>query len=1076
MQPCDAAPARAGGRYHWILAGLLAGTLAHADGLPVDQALWDGPACLTAANRGVDAIAEYRDSEGRIVHRAGSWLGRDGRYLLSRPDPGVSVRLVTTSGSPVQPGTVDIRPCPGAMPEPAVQALSAAIDARLRVYFGETIEAAFIEEQFELALIHLDQPDLLPWLATAHYELASFHRASDRLDQAATHYATGALQFDELGDEAAVAAALNAQGLTAWRQGDLELAVDHFHQSLARREAVHDFYGMASVANNLGLVHTRRREVAEALSWYELALSLFQGEIDLRSEHLSPVDTPASLALDLPAALNTLNNLALLLRNEGEFFQAERYWRTYLALEAHIPSPAEAARARLNLGRLVMHQARLDEALILLISALRQFEAAGWSRWTSETQAELSQLYLALGDTDSAYRYARLAASVELEDAAAAAEVSLQMARVHLFLDQTAEAEKGFGRAADRAVEAGSVVLSLLADGERTVIRTDMELQAKLLAQRDIRGQLLALGARGEAARIKTLTGQLLMDSGDVQGAIAALMVAADESRDAGDLLGEYRSLMLLGQVLAGSDPSAGNAVDLRGMALAEQLRKTPLPPLRRAELNAGLRQVYERRILGLVASKNLDEAWELAQRARHSEWVDDAEIRTQDTRRSRLLRQRSDWLTRLHRERLTMPRDANPSNRSSANLLRMQRELDLVETELARASTQTAEGLPQTITLRTVQESLATDELLLSYLALSDRTLLWIITADSLRVEELPASVTYQAELHDLSDRLRHPRTAVGLSEQLARQLGDILLMPAAAELSVSRVLLIQPDGDLHALPFGFLALTDDRTHQALLHSHIVRLVPGPIRPVTDQAAPNAPEKKALVMADPGWHGPAGTASLLPEQSLLVQWLRDERLTPLPGSRREAEMVSSRLSPQMPVRIRLGPEASRDFIVGGGLNGYGILHLATHGLVDLQFPALSSLLLADEAGAGPSFLLPTDIAGLAINARLVVLSGCETGQGRMFSGSAPFSLARPFMLAGAEQVLATLWKIDDHHTASFMDEFYQRYLEPDTSAAQALALAQREIERQPATRHPYFWAGFVLLSQSVGTTKDAGW
>jgi len=71
------------------------------------------------------------------------------------------------------------------------------------------------------------------------------------------------------------------------------------------------------------------------------------------------------------------------------------------------------------------------------------------------------------------------------------------------------------------------------------------------------------------------------------------------------------------------------------------------------------------------------------------------------------------------------------------------------------------------------------------------------------------------------------------------------------AAELASSRVLLNQPDSDLHAVPFRFLALPNDGVHHAVLHSHVIRLVPGQILLAADQGL-NAPEQKALMIADP--------------------------------------------------------------------------------------------------------------------------------------------------------------------------------------------------------------------------------
>jgi CHAT domain-containing protein len=76
--------------------------------------------------------------------------------------------------------------------------------------------------------------------------------------------------------------------------------------------------------------------------------------------------------------------------------------------------------------------------------------------------------------------------------------------------------------------------------------------------------------------------------------------------------------------------------------------------------------------------------------------------------------------------------------------------------------------------------------------------------------------------------------------------------------------------------------------------------------------------------------------------------------------------------------------------------------------------------------------------------------------------------LTRAFLHAGAANVVATLWPVDDWATASLMERFYEAYgggAEPE----QALAAAQRALLATPATRHPFFWAGFVAVGGADG-------
>ena len=104
---------------------------------------------------------------------------------------------------------------------------------------------------------------------------------------------------------------------------------------------------------------------------------------------------------------------------------------------------------------------------------------------------------------------------------------------------------------------------------------------------------------------------------------------------------------------------------------------------------------------------------------------------------------------------------------------------------------------------------------------------------------------------------------------------------------------------------------------------------------------------------------------------------------------------------------------------------------------------------------------------GLALQARLVVLSACRTALGAGALADVPegddwVGLVRAFLYAGAANVMATLWPVEDRSTARLMERFYTA-LAAGRSEAEALAEAQRAGLSNPATSHPFYWAGFTL-------------
>jgi CHAT domain-containing protein len=75
-------------------------------------------------------------------------------------------------------------------------------------------------------------------------------------------------------------------------------------------------------------------------------------------------------------------------------------------------------------------------------------------------------------------------------------------------------------------------------------------------------------------------------------------------------------------------------------------------------------------------------------------------------------------------------------------------------------------------------------------------------------------------------------------------------------------------------------------------------------------------------------------------------------------------------------------------------------------------------------------------------------------------------ALTRGFMNAGAERVVASLWKVDDRATAELMGEFYNEMFVRKLKPAAALRAAQLTLSRRPARRNPHFWAGFVVQGE----------
>lgn len=92
----------------------------------------------------------------------------------------------------------------------------------------------------------------------------------------------------------------------------------------------------------------------------------------------------------------------------------------------------------------------------------------------------------------------------------------------------------------------------------------------------------------------------------------------------------------------------------------------------------------------------------------------------------------------------------------------------------------------------------------------------------------------------------------------------------------------------------------------------------------------------------------------------------------------------------------------------------------------------------------------------------LVVLSACETGLGDIQGNEGVYGLQRAFKIAGAHNLIMSLWQVPDLQTQEMMTVFYQKWLDEKMTVRDALKAAQEEMQRK--RYEPFYWAGFVLV------------
>jgi CHAT domain-containing protein len=184
-----------------------------------------------------------------------------------------------------------------------------------------------------------------------------------------------------------------------------------------------------------------------------------------------------------------------------------------------------------------------------------------------------------------------------------------------------------------------------------------------------------------------------------------------------------------------------------------------------------------------------------------------------------------------------------------------------------------------------------------------------------------------------------------------------------------------------------------------------------------------------------------------------------------LPYSRQEAEYVSKITNG----KLYLDNEAKEStFKLEAGK--YDIIHLAMHTYLNDQYPMNSAMIFAQGSDSPEDGLLQTyEVYGIPLKARMVVLSSCNTGYGKLSSGEGILSLARGFLYSGSQSVVMSMWEIEDRSGTDIIKMFYNNLLK-GKSKSSALKKARKDYlkEASQLRSHPYFWSTLVIYGDNA--------
>ncbi len=851
------------------------------------------------------------------------------------------------------------------------------------------------------------------------------------------------------GYEAWTAKCLFLLGLVAQDQDDLQAARAYLADALSIQDRL--LPGSMSLAGTLYLLGT----VASALDDRATAYDCYSRALAIQDR-----EAPGSRELAY-----TLNGLGVLELQRGDLRAArERLTRALQIRERLAPDSLEVATVLANLGSVALDEGDAEAAHQYETRALAIHERLGSaSRDVAAILGNLGAVALERGDLDAAQDYCSRALALWQKEA----PDSLDVATCLYNLGRVAEKRDDLPAARDHlsrslALREGLAPDSLLVAATLTYLGWLADRSRDLDAAEDCHTRALAIQERlapdhvDVAASLSNL-GFIALQRERPSDALPLLARAAEiveshrsqiASPEVRALFTESRHAVYLGLLrshLALGDLGSAFATleRLRGRALVEML----------AEGRAGLRGDVPAELL--AKQDALDQA-----RATAYERLTGLDARKDAAQIEELRAQLAAWAVQ-------------------------QREL---EAQIRSAAPRYADlQYPAPLDLKAAQAALDPGTLLLAYYMDNNETYLFAVTPGQGVDSGFGGAEVPNADLHEdgvwlfrvARDFVNLNTMILMLESAIARQAGpsraelatgeereaaaperalfflrdlyDGLVRPAQRLIDRAERLLICPDAWLTRLPFAALVAEEqDGAVRYLadlkpLHTVVSVTAYARLRQAKGHGGLLTTQQPTLVaFGDPEYDtGPAGLA-----------------LSPLPGTRAEVEAIAALYGPE--ARAFLGREATKAAALQECREAR-LVHFACHGILDHRDPLASGIALtATEDDDG--LLRAWEILQRArLDADLVVLSACQTGQGQHTRHEGVIGLTRALQYAGARSVMVSLWSVSDASTAALMTAFY-RELREGASKDVALQRAMGELRKDPRWEHPFYWAPFVLV------------
>ncbi|WP_367392642.1 CHAT domain-containing protein [Lewinella sp. LCG006] len=382
-----------------------------------------------------------------------------------------------------------------------------------------------------------------------------------------------------------------------------------------------------------------------------------------------------------------------------------------------------------------------------------------------------------------------------------------------------------------------------------------------------------------------------------------------------------------------------------------------------------------------------------------------------------------------------------NLTAQEQLQLFRWQDELEQILLQWRRDSVsyQLAHQQP-TPPLREISQQLLNDQGMLHFTELSEAFYVSYTDRETHRLFTVDKTPVLLANIRTYQTALRTQKElrveTVANYQQSARVLYQAFIQPIAERLAARRRLLVVADGALQQMPFGAL------------------IPPGPSYSLDELADAPYLFRHLDIRYAASWKAYHQRSTLVPVSLAGATTVWSDSTLATKKYFNDLHQTIQTLS--------TGPFLFETQAMANNFLNQGpaeITHLTLHALSSASERHKNQVYFPNDT------LYGYDIARSSLPTRLLVLAACETALGDYRLGEGTFHLVRSFQQAGAQEVVATLWQVQQQSTAHLLKLFYQALAE-GMAPAPALRQAKLQFLAKPLNRRtvfPGYWAGVVV-------------